>query len=50
MFNTWDLTYVGYLVSNHVLVVVDSGKGNLFLLGVGRYHEQPLKQDTQFAS
>lgn len=37
------LTYVCYLVSHHVLVVVDPGKGNLLLLGAGRHHKQPLQ-------
>lgn len=38
------LTYIGDLVSHHVLVVVDSGKRNLLLLWAGRHHKQPLDQ------
>lgn len=38
------ITYIGYPVSNHVLVVVDSGKRNLFLLGAGRHHKKPLQK------
>lgn len=38
------LTYVSYLVSHHVLVVIDSGEGNLFLFRAGRHHKQPLQQ------
>lgn len=45
-----DLTYVGYFVSNHVFVVVDSGKGNLLLLWVGRHHKQPLKKKINTSS
>lgn len=44
------LTYVGYFVSNHVFVVVDSGKGNLLLLWVGRHHKQPLKKKINTSS
>lgn len=39
------ITYIGYPVSNHVFVVVDSGKRNLFLLGAGRDHKKPLEKE-----
>lgn len=41
------LTDVSDLVSHHVLVVVDSGKRNLLLLGTGRNHKQPLHEQNK---
>lgn len=44
------LTYISYLVSHHVFVVVDSGEGNLLLLGAGRHHKQPLDKGDKSSS
>lgn len=41
------LTDVGHPVSHQVLVMVDSGKGDLLLLGAGRDHEEPLDKDRR---